>query len=174
MFDIFCLEKWLKWLNEQLFSLESVKKCKKKKKILLTTCRSQKWHSKITYLMLEEWLHRLIKTVWLTDFSCSSVRDCRAKTLQEQKREYKYVEWKLCEANPLCALFIWYCRWKTKKVVLLCIHILVFYCAFKFKSPPITNSMLQIISFTCCALTHLLMPHQHTTEKKSPCQEGMP
>ena len=136
MFDIFCLEKWLKWLNEQLFSLESVKKCKKKKKILLTTCRSQKWHSKITYLMLEEWLHRLIKTVWLTDFSCSSVRDCRAKTLQEQKREYKYVEWKLCEANPLCALFIWYCRWKTKKVVLLCIHILVFYCAFKFKSPP--------------------------------------
>lgn len=86
--------------------------------------------------MLEEWLSRLIKTVWLTDCSCSSVRDCRAKTLQEQKREYKYVEWKLCEANPLCALFIWYCRWKTKKVVLLCIHILIFYCAFNFNPPP--------------------------------------
>lgn len=116
--------------------------------------------------MLEEWLSRLIKTVWLTDCSCSSVRDCRAKTLQEQKREYKYVEWKLCEANPLCALFIWYCRWKTKKVVLLCIHILIFYCAFNFNPPPpITKSMLQLVSFTCCALTHLLMPHQHYWEE---------
>lgn len=40
---------------------------------------------------------------------------------------YKYVEWKLCEANASCALFIRYCRRQTKKVVLLCTHTFFFF-----------------------------------------------
>lgn len=78
---------------------------------------------------------------------------------RRKKSEYKYVEWKLCEANPSCV----HCShgtvdYKPKKVVLLCIHVLkknnLLVCiSFLFFPPYSQNSMLQL---TCQRQFHLL------------------
>lgn len=97
----------------------------------------------------------------------------RRREEKKKREEYKYVEWKLRGAPPSCV----HCSYgtvdyKPKKVVLLCIHVHFFLFFFNVLIvlliwSPFNNSMLELVSvsFTCCALMHLLMPHKYTTDK---------